>query len=269
MGTLEQNYVSAGNNTGGGKDASITELEIIFDEAANSMKYNKELINYFKNNLDKLNRSGVRFVWRIATKDEYSLYKERGIKHYPAIIVPPKIMKYGVNDIIKEITSYIGRRKQMMGSLATINDGMAMVSDEALHEYQRRAIGQASDDNEEQGDNFDANYRRRQSEMLKRRKMAGMEDPMQSTRQDGSSGDIDMGMNDDMGLGGNYQVRIPGEGGRGGRPDNVNPMRLDPSDSLAKLRRSGSGIDSGDMDMMQAQLEKMGGSGDLSGMDYY
>ncbi len=249
----------------GQNSLSSAELEIIFDDTSSSLKFNKELINYFKNNLDTLNRSGIKFMWRIATKEEYPLYKERGIKHYPAIIIPPKITKYGVKDIIKEISAYNNRRKEMLGPTSSLTNGMAEVSDEALYEYQRRAIGKAGDDDADPRDGFDLSYRRRQSDMLRRRQAAGMECPMDEgnrSRDVGANLDIGMG-GDDMGLGDDpYKVNISGD-----RPDNLNPMRIDPSDSLDRLRRTGN-TDSQDIELMQMQLNKMQ-MGDMGGIDYY
>jgi hypothetical protein len=242
------------------RKSSSTELEIIFDDTNSSTKFNQELINYFKNNLDGLNRSGVKFIWRIATKDEYPLYKERGIKHYPAVIVPPKTTKYGVKDIIREINNYINQRKKMSGTAASLTNGMSDVSDEALYEYQRHAIGNAGDDDTDPRDGFDANFRRRQVEMERRRKAAGMESPNNDNNQ-GNMADLDIGMGDDD----KYNVKLP----QGGRPDNLNPMRIDPSDSLQRLRRQGGGAEvAQDIDLMQMHLDKMGGDG-MSSIDYY
>jgi hypothetical protein len=212
---------------------SVTELEIIFDDTEISSKYNKELINYFKNNLDILNRSGLFFIWKIATKDEYPMYKERGIKHYPALILPPNIMKYGVKDIIKEISVFINKRKKVVGNL---NNGMMNVSDEALYEYQKRALGKAGDDDVDPQDGFDSSYRKKQSEMVKRRQMAGMEIPEAQSSN-------------------NYKVNIPN--------DNLD---VDPSTSLQRLKGQ-AGTDSSDIDLMQMQLDKMDTS--LGSMDYY
>lgn len=241
-----------------------TELEIIFDDTSSSTKFNKELVNYFKNNLDTLNRSGVKFMWRIATKEERSIYKERGIKHYPAAIIPPKITKYGVKDIIKEISVYVNQRKQVLNTTTSLSDGTALVSDDALYEYQKRMIGKAGDDEDaDPRDGFDTHYRRRQTEMMRRRNAAGMESP--DGNNQGTGVNLDIGMGDDMGIGAGddqYKVRIPGNR----RPDNINPMRIDPSDSLNRLRSQG-GADAQDLDLMQIQLEKLDPSS--GGMDYY
>jgi hypothetical protein len=56
-------------------------------------------------------------------------------------------------------------------------------------------------------------------------------------------------------------------GGMGGSSrDSLAPMQLDPSLSLQRMRDQNIG-DSGDIDLMQMHLDKMGDS--FSGMDYY
>lgn len=243
---------------------AITELEIIFDDTFSSSKFNKELVNYFKNNLDTLNRSGVKFMWRIATKEERPLYKERGIKHYPAAIIPQKSTKYGVKDIIKEISIYVNKRKQMSNTSTSLSDGFSSVSEEALHEFQLKAIGKPGDDDSDPRDGFDSHYRRKQSEMMRRRTAAGMESPDSDTPGQGS-GRQDNDLNLTIGKGNDpYSVRLPSSG----RPDNLHPMRIDPSDSLQRLRSQG-GADTQDLDLMQAQLDKLDSSLGSSGMDYY
>lgn len=234
----------------------MTELEVIFDDTDASTKYNKELIHYFKNNLDSLNRAGVRFKWRIAIKEEYPLYKEQGIKHFPAIIIPPKKMRYGVKEIIKEIGIFINQRKRVAGSMSAIHNGTAEVSDEALYEFQKRAIGRADDDEDERRESFDVDYRKRQTEMLQRRQSAGMASSFEGgSISDSGSGKKNMFAND-------YQVNLPQD-----RQDNI-PMRDDPSDSLQKLRSRGD-TDSRDIDLMQMHLDKMETGGTGTNMDYY
>ena len=245
-----------------GPPNGMAELEVIFDDTEASIPHNKELIRYFKNNLDNLNRAGLRFKWRIAIKEEYPMYKEQGIKHFPAMIMPPKKLRYGVKEIIKEIGIFINQRKRLVGTASTIHNGMAEVSDEALYEYQKRAIGRAEDDEEERTENFDMSYRKRQTDMLQRRQSAGM-----ASKFDANGEEID-----NLGGGGgtslkrnmfaaDYQLNVPKD-----RQDNI-PMRDDPSESLQKLRNKG-GADSRDIDLMQMHLDKMETSGGSS-MDYF
>jgi hypothetical protein len=227
------------------KNTNLIKLEIVFDNSTSSTDYNKQLINYFKNNLHILNKLDILVIWNIASKEEYKFYQEKGIKRFPVLIIPPKSFYYGVNDIIKEITNCINKRQKMLNSTKIINNGMASVSDEALYEYQRKAIGNAEDDETDPKDGFENVFRKRQNEMIRRRQMAGMESPMNN--------EIPKSNN-------SYQVNIPDE-----RKDNVNPMNLDPSDSLQRLRRQ-PGNDMGDIDLMQMQLDKMDSS---INMDYY
>lgn len=234
----------------------MTELEVIFDDTEASTKYNKELIHYFKNNLDTLNRSGVRFKWRIAVKEEYPMYKEQGIKHFPAIIIPPKKMRYGVKEIIKEIGIFVNQKKRVTGSMSAIHNGTAEVSDEALYEFQKRAIGKAGDDDEERRDSFDIDYRKRQTDMLQRRQSAGMASSFDASASDGGGGGARKNM-----FANDYQINLPQD-----RQDNV-PMRDDPSDSLQKLRNRGD-ADARDIDLMQMHLDKMETTGG-GNMDYY
>jgi hypothetical protein len=228
------------------------DLEIIFDNTESSIKYNKELIHYFKNNLDSLNHAGLRFVWRIAVKEEYPKYKERGIKHFPAVIMPPNQPYYGVKNIIKEISQFANRRNgavAMASGAGEIANGMSAVSDEALYEYQRRTIGKAGDDENDMQNNMDSVLRRRQSEMIQRRQNAGLSSPvgtgapLSSARQDTD-----------------YMVKLPDL-----REDNVTPMKMDPADSLQRLRQRG-GADQADIDLMQMHLDKMDTS---NNMDYF
>ena len=229
------------NNT---ETNNLTKLQIIFDNSSSSTKYNKKLVNYFKNNLDLLNRSGIIFIWSIATKEEYKFYQEKGIKHFPVLIIPPNSFYYGVDDIVKEISNFSNRRKKMVNEHSSIKNGMSSVSDEALYEYQRNAIGNAGDDEADPRDGFDNTFRKRQRDMLKRRQNAGMESPLNNISSTDSS----------------YSVKFSNE-----RQDNVNPMNLDPSDSLQRLRNQ-SGNDTGDIDLMQMQLDKMDSS---ISMDYF
>jgi hypothetical protein len=247
---IEQQYMQPDKNK-----VQSTEIEIIFNDTSASEKHNKELVKYFKNNLDTLNKYGIKFVWRIATKEEYPLYKQRGIINYPAVVIPPKQVIFGVNNILKGIAAYINKRKEYSTSLSSLSNGLSAVSDEALYEYQRRAIRQGGDDEPDSRDNFDSDFRRKQSEMARRRKAAGMAVSDQTDNGGGGMNtDLTIGMNDDE-LG--YA-----------RSDNINPMKIDPLDSLARLRRNNHGPDAQDADLMQIQLEKMGG-GDSISLDYY
>lgn len=229
------------------KDSNVIELEIIFKDSSSSTKTNKELIKYFKNNLDSLNRSGIKFIWRISNQEEQKIYKQRGIKNLPALVISDNQIKYGAQNIIREIGTFINQRKKLIGDPAVLGDGMAHVSDEALYEYQKRLIGTEKDTDRDNPDDSVPDFRSREMDMMRRRKAAGMFHGETQATSDNDDQDYDP-----------YRVQT------GGRNDNI-PMRNDPSYSLQKLRNI-PGTDSHDADLLQMHLDKMDPS--ITSMDY-
>ncbi len=213
--------------------SNMARLEIIFKDSDSSEKCNKELITFLKNNIDALNRDNIGFNMQIVTQDEQKNYKSRGITSLPALISPDGRIKYGVREIIREIGNFASNRKKLMSNMSNIGNGMAMVSDEALFEYQKKLIGTEKDgDNPEYNDDYSSSIRAKEQELMRRRQMAGM-----------SSGNIPQSNGDDP-----YRVNL-------GKRDSDVPMNINPSDSLDRIRGD-SNIESMDYDLMKKHLDK-------------
>lgn len=225
-------------------ETNVAKLEVIFKDSESSIKPNKELIQFFKNNIDTLNKDNIKFIMRIVSQDEQKLYKQRGIKSLPALIIPNGNIFYGVREIIKEIGNFANQRKKLKTNMYQLANGMAEVSEEALYEFQRRAIGSAKDeDNPDIGDNA-PDFRSKEMEMMRRRQRAGMHTNLESApAPNGDPYKVNLNSND---------------------ADNI-PMKISPSDSLQRMRRQ-EGVSAADADLLQMQLDKMDG---LGSMDYF
>lgn len=230
----------------------LINIEIIFNGSHESNKLNMELITYFKQKINIINQAGIKIIWRIVTKQEYPIYKKKGIKHYPALIKQDESIIYGVKNITTELNKSIQRNANKLA----ISNGMNEVSDEALYEYQLKAIGKAGDD-DEQTEDFDNTFRKRQMDMINRRQAAGLEIPTASisTQSPENCRPAD------------YSVKLPNSSPNYSftdNPDNI-PMSVEPIASLNKIRNKSN---SKDIDLMQMHLDKMGGSEHIP-MEYF
>lgn len=91
--------------------SSLVVAEIIFDDSSDSIKYNKRLIQYFKNNIDELNKNKIKCIFKIAHDDEIEFYEEKGINNFPALVLDDNIKKYGIESIINALVK-IGSQNQ-------------------------------------------------------------------------------------------------------------------------------------------------------------
>lgn len=225
----------------------VARLEIIFKDSDSSEKCNKELIAFLKNNIDALNRDNIGFVMQIVTQEEQKNYKSRGITSLPALVSPDGKVKYGVREIIRGIGDFTNHKKKLTSSMSNIGNGMTMVSDDALYEYQKKLIGTEKDgDNPEHGDDYSSSLRAKEQEMARRRQMAGMGSPMSGVDSTAPTRDND------------YRVDL-------GKQDRNVPMNLNPADSLDRLK-TGSGMESMDYDLMKKHLDK---ESPFGSMDYF
>lgn len=98
--------------------SSLILAEIIFDDSSESIKLNKRLIQYFKNNIDELNKNKIKCIFKIAHDDEIEFYEEKGIKNFPALILDDNIKKYGIESIINALVKIGSQNKQKIVSSA-------------------------------------------------------------------------------------------------------------------------------------------------------
>ena len=73
----------------------------------NESKLNKELINFFKKNLQNLNKNGLIFDWIIVYNDELEIYADEGISKFPMMITENSDKIIGKTKIIQTLVSAV------------------------------------------------------------------------------------------------------------------------------------------------------------------
>ena len=123
---------------------------------------NKQLIQFFKENLSDLNKRGMVFDWVVVIKDELDLYKEQGITKFP-VLMDESQQIIGANAIGK----YLDR------NIAVSKNEKRPENENDVRSYLLNEISNTKDDVEDEDGEFKNSVMQKMTEMNKMRGSMG------------------------------------------------------------------------------------------------
>ena len=109
---------------------TLQAASIIFADSAS--RFNKDLTDYLKRNIETANRrGGLSFIFKIARPTDISNLRQKGVKRFPAMLINDKPF-VGVPSIIQEIQKRIRTNKSIV---------LDKTADEEIRDYHTQILG--------------------------------------------------------------------------------------------------------------------------------
>lgn len=109
---MPQQSVSNTNRMPAQVQISLTRCKILMKQ---NSQLNKQIINYFKQNLHTFNKNGFVFEWIGVHEEEMEFYEEQGIEKFPVLIADDNTV-VGISNILKSLN-------QVIASFSRTNSG--------------------------------------------------------------------------------------------------------------------------------------------------
>jgi hypothetical protein len=232
---------------------------VVFNDS--SSKFNKDLTDFFRRNLETAVRKGrMTFNFRIANTNELPDLRKKGIKRLPAMIIGRQDPFIGVPDIIAEIRRIVQTSKA---------DAPTKTEDEIVRDYQLSALGDVKKDEKGHFVINDADDDNPKSDDLQAKAMAemrrrGLDQSSGEEREARMVGGVDRGTTRDTDTEDRRPARNAPMYGERPRQDNLastttidNPNMADAFQSLKRIGRNATAEDKQDDDLVSIMLQKL------------